>query len=333
LTVLGLDIGGANLKAVHSDGMARSVPFELWKQPENLAGALADLARAFPPADVLAVTMTGELCDCYPTKRHGVTAILDAVETVAAGRPIRVWRNDGRFVDLAEARVTPLDVAAANWLALATWAGRWLTSGSGLLIDVGSTTTDIIPLLDGRPVPRGRTDPQRLDTRELVYTGVRRTPVCALLGGRGAAEWFATTLDVNLVLGLIPENAMDRATADGRPATRAAARSRLARMRCADDETCTPPEIHALAESVLQSQEALLTQALDEVIRNQQGPPDFVLLAGSGEFLARRVLRRQWSVPPPAVISLAEKLGPELSEAACAHALVVLSSEHSHARR
>jgi len=333
LTVLGLDIGGANLKAAHSDRVARSVAFELWKQPDGLAGALADLAGAFAPADVVAVTMTGELCDCYPTKRAGVMAILDAVETVAAGRPIRVWRNDGRFVDLSDARATPLGVAAANWLALATWAGRWLTSGPGLLIDVGSTTTDIIPLLNGRPVPRGRTDPQRLDVRELVYTGVRRTPVCALQGGRGAAEWFATTLDVNLVLGLIPENAMDRATADGRPATRAAARARLARMRCADDETCSDQEIQALAKSALHSQEALLAQALDEVIKHQPGPPQSVILAGSGEFLARRVLQRQVSAPPPAVISLAEKLGPRMSEAACAHALVALSSELSDARR
>jgi len=67
--------------------------------------------------------------------------------------------------------------AAANWLALATYAGRLAPRGPAVLLDVGSTTTDVIPLQDGTPVPRGRTDPERLESKELVYTGVRRTPL------------------------------------------------------------------------------------------------------------------------------------------------------------
>ena len=39
-SVLGLDIGGANLKAAHSAGLARLMPFELWKYPAGLASAL-----------------------------------------------------------------------------------------------------------------------------------------------------------------------------------------------------------------------------------------------------------------------------------------------------
>src|SRR5256885_9284124 len=60
-----------------------------------------------------------------------------------------------------------------------------------LLLDTGSTTTDIIPMINGVPVPVGRTDPHRLGTGELVYTGVRRTPVCAVLGSEGTPEVFA----------------------------------------------------------------------------------------------------------------------------------------------
>src|SRR5262249_53239624 len=149
---------------------------------------------------------------------------------IAAGKPISVWRNDGRFVDLAVARQVPLQVAAANWLALATYAGRFAPSGPALLLDIGSTTTDVIPLHDGKPTPRGRTDPERLKCGELIYVGVRRTPLCALLGIEGAAEVFATTLDVALILDWIPENPDDCDTADGRPATKAAAHVRLARM-------------------------------------------------------------------------------------------------------
>ncbi len=177
--VLGLDIGGANLKAAHSDGTARSRPFALWKAPDRLADALRDLLRGWPPFDRLAVTMTGELCDCFASKREGVLAILAAVRVAAGPTPVAVWRNDGRLVSLDAARADPLPAAAANWLALATWAGRLAPHRHALLIDVGSTTTDIVPLIDGRPVPGGRTDTERLRCGELTYTGVIRTPLCA----------------------------------------------------------------------------------------------------------------------------------------------------------
>src|SRR5438067_101896 len=113
-SVLGLDIGGANLKAAHSSGMARLQPYPLWKNPGGLSRALWDLLETMPRFDVLAVTMTGELCDCFETKRQGVAAILDAVEAVDGTARVHVWRSDGQFADLATARATPLQVAAAN---------------------------------------------------------------------------------------------------------------------------------------------------------------------------------------------------------------------------
>src|SRR5205807_39982 len=122
-------------------------------------------------------------CDCFETKRQGVLFLLDAVAQAAGATPVQVWRNDGRFVGLSFAPLDPLPVAAANWLALAMFVGRYAARGAALLIDIGSTTTDIVPLRDGCPVPVGRTDRDRLRSGELVYTGVRRTPVCAVLGG------------------------------------------------------------------------------------------------------------------------------------------------------
>src|SRR5262249_6004559 len=158
---------------------------------------------------------------------------------VAPDTPVRVWLNDGRFVSPATARATPLAAAAANWLALAAFAGRYAPRGPALLIDIGSTTTDIVPLLDGRPVPLGLTDPARRRSWGRVDGGVRRAPLGAVAGGQGAAEWSATPLDASLILGPVAEAPDDRNTADGRPATRAAAPARLARMLCADLETST----------------------------------------------------------------------------------------------
>ena len=178
--VLGLDIGGANLKAAHTNGAAHLQPFELWKIPGGLPLALGELIKSMPRPDLLAVTMTGELCDCFETKRQGVRKILEAVRWAAGKMPIHVWTTTGCFQEVEKAERDFLKAAAANWLALACYVGHLVPRESALLIDVGSTTTDIVPLVDGRPMPRGQTDQERLVCRELVYTGVQRTPVCAL---------------------------------------------------------------------------------------------------------------------------------------------------------
>jgi probable H4MPT-linked C1 transfer pathway protein len=272
--------------------------------------------------------MTGELCDCFATKRQGVHTILKAVAAVAADKPVRVWQTDGRLVSLEAACSAPLQVAAANWLALATFAGRLAPTGSGLLIDIGSTTTDLIPLDEGKPAPLGRTDPDRFRSGELVYTGIRRTPLCALLGGRFAAELFATTLDAYLVLEKVPEDPSDCLTADGRPATRAAAHARLARMMCADMETCTEKQTFRLAQRVERRQVRLIQRALRRVQRRMSRPPGTIILAGSGEFLAHSVVARRFGGAAEC-ISLTQRFGPAIAGAACAYALAVIAAENA----
>lgn len=166
--VLGLDIGGANLKAAHVNGSARTRPFPLWKQPGRLPGELRLLLDDPASFDLLAVTMTAELCDCFETKHAGVAAVLDAVESVAGSQRVLVWQNDGNFVPVAVTRRDSLKTASANWLALATFVGRYYPEGAAILIDIGSTTTDIIPIMNGLPVPLGRTDLERLAANELI---------------------------------------------------------------------------------------------------------------------------------------------------------------------
>jgi len=326
IQVLGLDIGGANLKAAHSDGTARIVPFALWKHPEHLREELARLCADMPPHNLLAVTMTGELCDCFAGKREGVQAILQGVRPASGGIPIRVWTNGGYFVDIDLAEHDPFRIAAANWLALAHYVARRFPNENVLLIDTGSTTTDIVYLNRGRPEPRGLTDPERLAAGELVYTGVRRTPICAVLGMQVAAEFFATMLDAYLYAGLVPENAADRDSADGRPAICTHARARLARMRCADAETFSDEQTHEFAQLALRTQWRTVEQALEQVVEKKPAIDRFVV-AGSGEILGRSVCarHRSWSALP--LTSLAELVGAELSAAACAYAVAMLAQQ------
>ncbi|MFO0890440.1 MAG: hydantoinase/oxoprolinase family protein [Isosphaeraceae bacterium] len=331
---LALDVGGAHLKAAHSLAGPRTVPFEVWRRPGELGAAIAALASSFPPFDAVALTMTAELCDCFATKAEGVRAILNAVDRAAGPRPVLVWGTDGRFHRPERIRREPILAAAANWLALAAVAATSVPNERAILIDIGSTTTDLIPLDRGKVVARGRTDTQRLRTGELVYAGVRRTPVCALAAelsiGKSepiglAAELFATTLDVFLILGDLRPDEDDRATADGRPATAERARDRLARMLGADREEFSTEEARAFAEAVERVLLDRLIQAARRVCEATIGRPEAAVISGSGEFLARRVALVILGDDRP-IHALADLWGEAASTAACAQALLLLGS-------
>ncbi len=334
---IGLDIGGANIKAAHGSGAARTVPFEVWKRPDELDQAIAAIAATLPPSECAAVTMTAELCDCFPTKGVGVNAILDAVIDALPVGSILVWGLDGQFHELQEARQNPALVAAANWLALATLAARLVPEEPAVLIDIGTTTTDLIPVLRGTVAARGRSDTERLQAGELVYAGVRRTPVCALaaeLPFRGvptglAAELFASTLDVYLTLGDIPSNPADLSTADGRPCTRDSARDRLARMIGADRDGFSPADALAFSQAADACLMDRLTRAAERVCDSTIGRPATAVIAGSGDFLALRLARRLIGPDRP-LVSLKKAWGEIASSAGCAFALVQLASEQFH---
>jgi probable H4MPT-linked C1 transfer pathway protein len=333
---IALDIGGANIKVVHGGGLARTIPFEVWKRPDELGRAIASAVGGLPACDHAAVTMTAELCDCYSSKAVGVNAVLDALVAGLPGCSIIVWGIDGAFHSIDQVRQLPRLAAAANWLALATLAGRLIPQARGVLIDIGTTTTDLIPLDHGRVAARGRTDTERLQTGELVYAGIRRTPVCALateLPLRGvstglAAEIFASTLDVYLTLGDIEAIPTDLSTADGRPATVAAARDRLARMVGADRDEFSSDDALAFAQAADLCLMNRLIQAAEQACEPTIGRPGAAVIAGAGDFLARRLARRVIEPNAP-IVSLKEAWGGPASQASSAYALLALALERS----
>jgi len=329
---LGLDIGGANLKAADAAGFAVSHPFPLWKDPEALPQELSALLCDAPTHDNLAVTITGELADCYSTKREGIAAIVEATIAAADSRRCLFYQTTGDLVSAQEAKQETLLTAASNWHALACLAGRVAPSDFSLLIDIGSTTCDVIPIVDGVPRPQGTNDPERLVNFELVYTGVERSPVCALVDSIPwrkeeypvAQELFATTRDVYLLLGDLPEDPADSATADGQAATRAAAHTRMARSICADREMFSQSDAETAADAVAAAQLALIAQAVATVI-DRHAEPRQIVVSGQGEFLARRVI--DYLGLETDIVSLADRFGRTASWCGPAYALAVLCEE------
>ena len=327
---LGLDIGGANLKWATATA-AGSVPLPLWKAPDRLLGELSRLIETHRPGRI-AVTMTGELCDCFESKAEGVRFILDAVLSAAGERPVLVWQTAGEFVDVATAAEFWMLTAAANWHALATWLARLELAGRVAVVDIGSTTSDLVVTDRGRVACQGLTDRERLASGELCYTGVRRTPLMAVcdavtIDGRPvatAAEVFATTADVHTLRGDLPADAEDRDTADGRERTPPRCRQRIARMVCADAAELGDNAVDAMAAEYAERQLARLVAAGMRLFR---GPIDRVVVAGEGEFLARRLVDGIPAVADAPRTSLRDLLGPDASEAACAAATVRLAED------
>ena len=295
-SILGWDIGGVNTKAARlgtSSGASACqticLPFELQREPSALGSVLRSAARQLRGGarDRHAITMTAELSQTFRTKREGVAFVLDALESVFPPDRLHVYTVTGRFVTPRQARAEPLEVAASNWAATAEWLARLIPTA--ILIDIGTTTTDLIPILQGRVAAQGRTDPERLRARELVYTGVLRTPVEAvssrvpLWGGTAgvAAEGFALMGDVHLWLGRITTDDYTCSTPDGRPASRTYARERLARVVCADYEMLDDAAIDGIARAFARSQLDTIVEALRD-LRRRSPEIDTAVVTGVG---------------------------------------------------
>ena len=210
MPAVGWDIGGVNTKVAHvGGGRVLSVlgrPYEIQRDPRALVPLLREMLATSAPSMVMphALTMTAELSQIFRTKREGVRFVLHAVESAFPSASIHVYTVDGHFLTPADARERPLSVAAANWAATAHAVADH--HPNALLVDIGTTTTDLVPIVDGKVVAVGKTDPARLMSGELVYTGALRTPAEAIasyvpLGDALAgvsAEGFALAGDVHV---------------------------------------------------------------------------------------------------------------------------------------
>jgi len=331
---VGWDIGGVNTKvALVSGGRVLSVrgrPYEIQRDPRALAPLLREMLAEAGAAETMphAVTMTAELSQIFRTKREGVWFVLHAVESAFPGASVHVFSAGGRFLPPADAREQPLAVAAANWAATAHAVAMY--HPDALLVDIGTTTTDLIPIENGNVLALGHTDPERLVSGELVYTGALRTPAEAIahyvpLGEALAsvsAEGFALSGDVHLWRGDLDPVDYTCPTPDGRPVTREFAGERLARVVCADREMLDETATTRVADALALAQTRTIQAAMQRVLERHPAIR-VAVVTGLGAFLgvaAARALALE-------VVALSQRLGE--AGARCAPAVAVaLLLEH-----
>ncbi len=286
--ILGLDIGGANTKAASDDGsLTASKYLPLWRGAD-LEGTLELVKKESGTYDAIGVTITGELADCYASKKEGIDHISMAVKKIF---PDAVFYGvDGVFHDDTSDHSL---FSAANWMASARYLGR--IHHDTLFIDIGSTTTDIIPIVSGVP-KAGMTDFERLARGELIYAGTLRTNIAALLqrvnirglSVRTASELFAVTGDAHLLLGHIKPEDYTCDTPDGGEKDKTSAARRLARVVCCDLQELSIPEAIELAEQANDQQVGTLKECIQEVAA-RNGLKN-AIVCGLGDFLAAKAL-------------------------------------------
>ncbi len=303
MSLTGWDIGGAHLKAarLNDDGRITAVvqvPCPLWQGMDQLDLAIDAAIAELGPPDRSAVTMTGELSDLFADRADGVQRITEHM-TQRLGEHLILFGADPDWSSPAEARTHAWAIASANWLASARLVADRLPAG--LFVDVGSTTTDLIPLVDGDVRSLGVTDAERMAEEELLYTGVVRTPVMAIAGRvpfDGAwlapmAELYATAADEHRLLGVLPEHADQHPAADGGEKTIPGSARRLLRMVGQDLDERTTEAARNLAEYLAEIQLRTLYDAAVRLISREALPGDVpVVGCGVGRFMAQLLADR-----------------------------------------
>ena len=342
-TIIGWDIGGAHVKAaLLRDGRLEAVrqwPCALWQGIHLLDGVLDDALagwrlprsggagggsgsggggssggggvgsggrndRAEPGAATHAVTMTGEMVDWFDNRRDGVERLARHLE-LRLGSGMRLFCDSGEWIAADEAGGRWRELASANWSATARLVASRLGGGNAraILVDIGSTTTDLIPLAADRVLAGGTTDAQRLHSGELLYHGAVRTPLCALvrrIDFRGAGynvmnEWFATTADVYRLTGELDEAHDQHPTSDGGSKDLAGSCRRIARMIGHDAADAGVDEWIGFAKAWRLRQLELLAAELLRVesgVLESRGPSARLIGAGCGSFLVRALAQR-----------------------------------------
>jgi len=301
MKIAGFDIGGANTDLAVIDfenGEIKNIEVDfaylpMWSNNDDLSRVLVELIENICPVeeiDAVGISMTAELVDAYDTKKDGVLDVVAKCEGTFSC-PTAYVGIDGMMSN-DEIQESPLKAAAANWIATAQIAT--LISDNCIFIDTGSTTTDIIPIKDGRECAIGKSDFDRSATGELVYTGTLRTNLASFLDKvelngktyRVASELFAQTADIYTVLDLITEEDYVCDTFDGEGKSKTDCAKRIARVVCADLEMLSMDEIVEMSEFIHQKQIEQIADGLKQVVNTQN--LDLIVTTGLGKDILDR---------------------------------------------
>jgi len=340
--VSGWDIGGAHIKAARVRNGRLDAIVQRACAPHlgfsHLERAIQETLEEFGRADRHHISMTAELSDVFPNRATGVEIIASLMARLICVDDVLFYTSNSEFVSFLRVKQCASLIASANWRISADFVAQNVPSA--LFIDMGSTTTDLIPIRDNEVVALGRDDASRLAHGELVYAGfsrglpqayVQSAPIC----GRWMPlvnEAFATMADVRRILYDLPEGDCrgDLApSADGRPKTRAASCARLARLAGKDMADFSENDIQAFASYLARAQQRQIEEHIDLLMsRGVITPSTPIVGAGVGRSLIKKLAYQQARTYQDFsnLITISEELQELSSDCAPATALALLKS-------
>ena len=254
--------------------------------------------------DYLAITITAELSDAFQTKREGILTILEALVKVFEKDKLRFISNKALFLKYEDAKSNPYSIAAANWVSTALFLSHFMSEC--ILIDAGSTTVDIIPIVDSKPASIGNDDISRLINHELIYTGGLRATIPSITHHvpyngkdvRISFEKFALIADIHRILNNISEEDYINDTADNRSKSLQDCYARLSRVICMDVETISREDLNIIAQFIYKKQIDIISREIRNFMellinrfRQFESNPQFIITGISADFLIRKSLQ------------------------------------------
>ena len=256
-SILGIDIGGANLKVFTGDTVDLHY-CPLWKE-----SPIQEILRSYLPTQEVAVVMSGELADSFSSKMEGISFIVQEVLSVFPHA--QFYGIDGAFH-----KKPCIELAAANWLAACeTFCEEF---SQAVLVDFGSTTTDIIPLKNAHELI-GYTDLKRLQNGYLLYLGMLRTPIATLISEimlHGVSttistEFFANAADAHLIMNTITPALYTCERADGGDTSYESCVRRISRVVCADPDEIGEDGARQIAKAFIERQKEIIVSGVERI--------------------------------------------------------------------
>ena len=275
--IMGLDIGGANTdcciykitdnQAILIESIKQYLP--MWEKKDELTKCLEGFKKRYP-ITVVITTTTAELADGYKSKKEGIFDITGKVMEVFDDCIVK-FVTVNNLKDYEYVIENPLEAAAANWIATAHLISK--INDTCIFIDMGTTTTDIIPIKNRCEIAQGHNDLERLCSGELVYTGMFRSNVATIVHeipidnhiATVSSELFANTADVHHILGNISQSDYTCSTSDNEDKSIISCKRRLARVVCADLDMLSDEKIIDIARYVEKQQINLIKNGLNKV--------------------------------------------------------------------
>lgn len=320
MIILGLDVGGANTKAALVnfknseiiDTISYLEYFPFWEKTlDDILGMFERILKRFSKEKTItskdityiSITITAELSDAFQTKREGISTILSALEQIFEKDKMFFINNECKFLNFYQVKTNQLSIAAANWVSTALFLGNFLPEC--ILIDGGSTTIDVIPILNSIPVTKGKDDLTRIINHELIYTGGLRATIPSITHFvpykeklvRISFERFALISDIHRILNNITEKEYINDTADNRSKSLNDCYARLSRIICMDIETISKEDLDIIAKYIYEKQIHIISYEIKEFIKEliHRFPqflnnPKFVITGLSADFLIRKAL-------------------------------------------